>query len=271
MCSQCRAFITTKDKVCPYCNEPVGARAIDRRNPAPILGGLIPQARFLTALIATINIGLYLITVVYSMNSGRGGLMDIDGMTLARFGGKFGPGLQLGQWWRLVTAGYLHGGLFHILMNMWVLLDVGGQVEELYGANRMFVFYTIGTVGGFYLSSLWSAGLSIGASAGIMGLIGVMIAWGTTHRSAIGDAVRGQYIRWVIWILIIGLLPGFRVDNAAHLGGLAAGFGLAYLAGTPKYEGSPVEKMWRVAAGCCGLLTAACFLEMYLSFSQFAQ
>src|SRR5580693_962423 len=47
MCPQCRAFITSKDRVCPYCNEPVGPRAIDRRSPSPILGGLIPHARFL--------------------------------------------------------------------------------------------------------------------------------------------------------------------------------------------------------------------------------
>jgi rhomboid protease GluP len=223
-------------------------------------------------MISTINAGMYLITVVYSMNSGRGDFMGIDGLTLLRFGAKSRYEIQVaGEWWRLVTAGYLHGGLFHIFMNSWVLLDVGAQVEELYGAGRMFVFYTIATIGGFYLSCLWSPGLSIGASAGIMGLIGVMIAWGTTHRSAIGDAVRGQYIRWVIYMLIIGLLPGFNVDNAAHVGGLASGFGIAYLAGTQRYEGSPVEKLWKVAAALCILLTAACFLAMYLAFPKIAQ
>jgi rhomboid protease GluP len=198
--------------------------------------------------------------------------MNLDARTLVMFGAKFGPAIQLGQWWRLITAGYLHGGLFHIFMNSWVLLDVGAQVEEIYGAGRMFVFYTITTICGFYLSYLWSPMVpSMGASAGIMGFIGVMIAWGTTHRSAVGDAIRGQYIRWVIWMLIIGLLPGFSVDNAAHVGGLASGFAVAYVAGTQRYEGSPVEKLWRVAAACCGLLTAACFLEMYFSFSQFAR
>lgn len=273
MCPQCRAFITNKDKICPYCNEPVGQRAIDRRNPSPILGGLIPHARFLTVLISTINVGLFLITVLYSMRAGNSdAFMSLDVKTLVMFGAKFGPAIQVGQGWRLLTAGYLHGGFFHILMNSWVLLDVGAQVEEIYGAGRMFVFYTVATIFGFYLSYLWSPMVpSMGASAGIMGLIGVMIAWGTTHRSAIGDAVRGQYIRWVIWMLVIGLLPGFNVDNAAHVGGLASGFGIAYLAGTQRYEGSPVEKIWKVAAGCCGLFTAACFLAMYLSFSQFAQ
>ena len=73
MCPHCRAFITTKDRVCPYCNEAVGPRAADRREPSAILGGFIPHARFTTVLLVLINVGLYLITSVYSMRAGAGG------------------------------------------------------------------------------------------------------------------------------------------------------------------------------------------------------
>lgn len=272
MCPHCRAFITNKDRICPYCNEKVGARAIDRRTPGAILGGLIPQARFVTSTLLTINVGMFLLTVIYSMRSGNSSaLLNIDGRTLAYFGDKFPAAIQLGQWWRLVTAGYLHAGLFHIFMNMWVLLDVGSIVEEIYGPARMFVFYSLANIGGFYVSYLWSANPSMGASAAIMGLIAVMIAYGMQHRNAVGDAIKGQYIRWVIWILIIGLLPGFAIDNAAHIGGLIAGLIIGYLAGTPRYEGSPIEKVWKAAAALCVLLTAACFFEMYLSFAQLSR
>lgn len=272
MCPHCRAFITNKDKICPYCNEKVEARAVDRRNPGAILGGLIPHARFATTTLLTLNVGMFLLTVLYSMRSGNSSaLLNVDGRTLAYFGDKFPIEVRLGQWWRLVTAGYLHGGLFHIFMNMWVLLDVGSIVEELYGAARMFVYYTAANIAGFYLSYLWSPVPSMGASAAIMGLIGVMIAFGMQHRSAVGDAIKGQYIRWVIWILIIGLLPGFAVDNAAHIGGLIAGFGLAYLTGMPRYEGSPTERLWKIAAMLCIVLTAGCFFQMYLSFAQITQ
>ncbi len=272
MCPHCRAFITDKDRVCPYCNEKVGTRAIDRRSPGDLLGGLIPHARFVTTTLLTINVGMFLLTVIYSMRSGNGSaLLGVDGRTLAYFGDKFNPAIQLGQWWRLVIAGFLHGGLFHIFMNSWVLMDVGAMVEEIYGPARMFVIYTLANIGGFYLSYLWSPVPSMGASAAIMGLIAAMIAFGMQHRSAIGDAIKGQYIRWVIWILIIGLLPGFNVDNAAHIGGLIVGFAVGYLAGTPRYEGAPIEKLWKVAAAFCVLLTAGCFFEMYLSFSQFTQ
>ena len=71
-----------------------------------------------------------------------------------------------------MTAGFLHGGLLHIGMNSWVLFDLGAQVEEVYGASRLIVVYFMATVFGFLLSTFWTAALSVGASAGIMGLIG---------------------------------------------------------------------------------------------------
>src|SRR5215469_8805791 len=90
MCPHCRAFITTDDKVCPYCNERVGPRAIDRRSPAPLLGGFIPHARFLTTIILLINFGLYMVTTVYSMRLGNGSaFMSLDMQTLFEFGAKY--------------------------------------------------------------------------------------------------------------------------------------------------------------------------------------
>jgi membrane associated rhomboid family serine protease len=273
MCPNCRAFITNRDKVCPYCNEPVGPRAIDRREPGAILGGFIPHARFVTMMLLTINIGLYLATALYSMRTGQGGFMAIDGRTLLNFGAKFPIAiLRYGQWWRLVTAGFLHGGLLHIGMNMWVLFDVGAQVEEVYGGPRLLVIYFLGSVFGFLVSTFFSAALSVGASAGLMGMIGAMIALGVRNRhTSMGRAIRGMYVRWVVYILILGVLPGLHIDNAAHIGGLAAGYAVAYVAGTPRIETAWSERFWRLAAGVCVVLTAASFLMMYLWFSSSAQ
>ena len=96
---------------------------MDRRSPADLLGGLIPAARFTTSLILLINFGLYIACVVYAMQSGHSNGFDLDGRTIVRFGASYPPFNNAGQWWRLITAGFLHGGLMHILMNSWVLLD----------------------------------------------------------------------------------------------------------------------------------------------------
>jgi len=271
MCPHCRAFITTHDKVCPYCNERVGPRAAEGRTPGAVMGGFIPHARFITMIILTINVGLYLATVLASQQGGS--LGSVDGQTLLDFGAKYRTAiLGYGQWWRLVTAGFLHGGLLHIGMNSWVLFDLGAQVEETYGAARLIVIYFLATVLGFLLSTFWTVALSVGASAGIMGLLGAMIALGVRNRhTAAGSAVQGMYIRWAAYILILGVLPGLHIDNAAHIGGLVAGFAVAYLAGAPRIDSSTVERIWRALAGLCVTITAGCFLLMYLSFTSGAQ
>lgn len=264
MCPNCRAFITTSDKVCPYCDFKVGPRAIERRAPADVLGGLIPHARFTTVVILLINTGLYAAMAIHSMqSSGRGELMNLDLRTLDDFGAKFGPQIRAGEWWRLITAGFLHGGVLHILMNSWVLFDLGAQAEENYGTSRYLVIYLFTTITGFYGSFLWSPGtVSIGSSAGIFGLIGAMIALGVKDRSAYGAAVRSLYMRWAMYGLLMGLLPLFAVDNAAHIGGLIGGFVLAYLAGTPRLVGSG-ERVWKVAAGIAVAVTVVAFALMF--------
>lgn len=269
MCPHCRAFITTSDRICPYCDTKVGPRAIDRRPAAgELIGGFIPHARFTTILILTINFGLYAATALYSMKLGNPSLTDIDPRTLFQFGAKYREAIFLGQWWRLVTAGFLHGGLLHILMNSWVLFDLGAAIEEAYGPKRLVVIYFASTVFGFLLSTLWSPVLSIGASAGVFGLIGAMIALGMKSQSPFGAAIKGLYIRYAIYGLIFGLLPFFQVDNAAHIGGLAAGFVTAYIAGTPRLIDDWREKFWLGAAIASIVITAWSFLQMFLWFNS---
>jgi len=262
MCPHCRAFITTDDRVCPYCHEKVGPRAIDRREPGAILGGFIPHARYTTIIILVINFGMFLATMALSSSVGQNYALNLLG---AKNGILI---LRYHQYWRLVTAGFLHGGWIHILMNSWVLFDLGAQVEEVYGTSRMIVLYFITTICGFLASTFWSPFVpSVGSSAGIFGLIGAMIALGVRHRSALGDHIRALYTRWAIYGLIFGLLPFFAVDNAAHLGGLASGFCVGYVAGLPRISTGINEKLWRILSfGCLGL-TALSFLEMYLWFA----
>ena len=265
MCPHCRAFITTSDRVCPYCNERVGPRAVDLRNTGEMIAGWIPQARFATTLIIVINVGLYLATSMFP-----GGTSNP--YVLFAFGAKETQAIfQDHEWWRLITAGFLHGGLTHIFMNMWVMLDLGAQIEMIYGIARLIVFYVVTTICGFLLSAWWSPALSIGASAALFGYIGAMIALGVANPSSVGREIKKLYLRWAIYGLAFGFIPIFRTDNAAHLGGLASGFILGYVAGIPAHSSYLRERFWHIAAWTCGALTLVSFYEVYLHFPHLRQ
>src|SRR5579872_367237 len=251
MCPNCRAFVTTSDRKCPYCEVPLGPRAIDRRNPGEILGGLIPHARFTTTMILLVLFRSY--------------AADYFDPQVQRWGASMPATVMDGQWWRLITAGFLHGGVLHIVMNSWALYVVGAEVEQLFGASRMIVFYFLSTVSGFYLSS-HSGHYSVGSSAGIFGLIGAMIAFGVTDKTHFGSLVKGYYTQWLIWGVIISFMPG--VDFMAHLGGFAGGFVAAFLASTPRARMMWKEPLIRALAGICVVLTAVAFGMLYLAISQ---
>jgi rhomboid protease GluP len=264
MCPNCRAFITVDDKVCPYCDVPVGPRAVDRRSPGTLLGGLIPAAQFVTVTILTLNVGMFIVTILASMKQGNpSALMGLDVITLTKFGAARPDAIfQFDQWWRLITAGFLHGGLMHILFNSWALMDVGAHAEVVYGQKRMTCIYLLSTMGGFMASMFWTRGISVGASAGLFGLIGAMIAMGIIHKTHEAAMIKQMYIRWAIYGLLFGLLP-LRIDNAAHLGGLATGFLVAWVAGTPKLlDTHPVERFWKVATVVLVGLAGVAFAKM---------
>jgi rhomboid protease GluP len=259
MCPNCRAFITNSDRTCPYCNERVGPRAIDVRAPGDVLGGLIPQAHFTTVLIMVINFGLFGATLWLQKTMGETG-------ALWALGAKYGPSIWRNhEWWRLVTAGFLHGGWLHILMNSWVMYDLGAQTEQVYSTPRFLVIYFVGTVAGFYVSAYVNPGVSIGASAGIMGLIGAMIAFGVANRTAMGVAIRNFYLRWVMYVLVMGFMVS-ATDNWAHIGGLAGGFAVGYVAGTPVHSSAAREGIWRALAALCVVTTIFCFFMVYTHF-----
>ena len=151
--------------------------------------------------------------------------------TLFEFGAKYGPAIGAGQWWRLVTAGFLHGGILHILMNSWVLFDLGAQVEELYGGARMLVIYFVANVVGFYFSALWRPETpSVGASAALFGMVGAMLALASGIKAA--DGRYGSQRLRPLSRVPAALQPHAGVDMAAHIGGLVGGFGLAICRGT---------------------------------------
>ena len=164
---------------------------------------------------------------------GEGGglriLWGLGGEPQYRLGASFGPAIFYGhEWWRLITAQFLHGGLIHIGFNMMALLQIGPAVEEVYGSARyLFLYIVTGAFG--YLLSAATGHFSIGASAGLLGLVGLLLAITTKRGGAYMRDLRSRLITAVVFLFVLGFTGFMAMDNWAHGGGLAAGFVLGKL------------------------------------------
>ena len=268
MCPHCRALIDRDAKVCPLCGETVGAARARGGNSTPgRIMGVLPIPTTASSVVVVANLALYVLSWYMTQNSaatqlyGAPAMGGIDGQVLMRLGAK-SPYILAGQWWRLVTAMFLHAGLLHIGMNMWCLVDLGPEVESLFSATKFTVLYLVTGVLGFVLSLWWSPfGMSVGASGAIMGLIGILIG-ASFHHGHMGKEYRSQLWKWVIYIAIFGIF--FNVDNAAHIGGLVSGLALGYLIPEGEPATRPSENLWNTLAVLSVLIIAASFGLMTL-------
>jgi rhomboid protease GluP len=143
--------------------------------------------------------------------------------SLIRHGAFYGPLVADGEYYRLVTYAFLHGGLMHIGFNMFALYQVGSYVEALLGSARMALVYIISLLGAavaIYVFSFDS--VTVGASGAIFGLFGALVAVGLRLGKR-GRALISQTLP----IILLNLAIGFAVPNissAGHLGGLISGF-----------------------------------------------
>lgn len=236
-----------RPQLCPACGTLVGASAtrchqcgasltFSMAAASKSLERLLPTASPATYGILALSCLFYGVSLVATMRATglqpppSGGLFallgigGINGDVLQRLGASLPLPYDLAQPWRFVMAVFLHGSLMHIIFNMWVLMDIGPQIEELYGSARFLFIYVLTGIGGYVLSSL-RGHFSVGGSGALLGLIGVMLAITSGRRSASMQMMRSQIIRWLIYIAVWGFLfPG--IDNFAHFGGFIAGFGL---------------------------------------------
>jgi rhomboid protease GluP len=263
MCPHCRALIDRDAKTCPLCGEATGpTRARGGSSPGRIMG-VIPIPTTASSVMVAINLALYAIEWYMTQNSGSTLSMGgISGEVLFRLGAKSPEIILDHQWWRLVTAMFLHMDLLHIGMNLWCLVDLGPEVESLFNTTKFIVLYLATGVAGFALSLWWSPFIpSAGASGAIMGLIGILIG-ASFHHGGMGKDYRRQLWRWVIYIAIFGIF--FSVDNAAHFGGLVSGLALGYFIPEGEPTTRPSENLWNALAVVSVLIIGASFALMAL-------
>jgi rhomboid protease GluP len=145
-----------------------------------------------------------------------------------RWGADFGPLTTHGQWWRLVTAAFVHGSFVHLLMNMLILLSIGLFTERLFGRVGFIVLYLFAGIGGNLASlALHPFTVAMGASGAIFGLYGGLLAVLLLHRNTVPRPRIIAIAKSAAIFIAINLLYGLsqsNVDMAAHIGGLASGF-----------------------------------------------
>jgi rhomboid protease GluP len=158
-------------------------------------------------------------------------------VTLIRFGAKFQPLIIQGEYWRLMTANFIHIGILHLALNSYALYLFGLQVERRFGRSRFIVLYLLSGLGGAILSYIGSSSLSAGASGAIFGLIGATTVYYATYRDAFGVQGRRQ-LSSLLLVMGYNLLWGLmnpRIDNLGHVGGLVTGLALGW-ALCPRYS-----------------------------------
>ena len=275
-----------RPRLCPACGTLVGAASsrchqcgasmtFSMAAAGRSLGRFLPATSPVTYAVLTLCSLLYVVSLLATMRrsgfqaptGGLGaifGLGGIDSAILERMGASLPLPYDIAQPWRLVTAVFLHASLLHIGFNMWILMDLGPILEELYGSARFFFMFTVTGIAGYVASSV-AGHFSVGASGALLGMIGVLLALTTSRQSVGMRMLRSQLLYWLVYIAVTGfLLPG--VDNYAHIGGFVSGF----LLGKLMIDRPPADLSERRRANALGWVAGfavlASFAFMLLSY-----
>lgn len=232
---------------CPECTKAGKQQVYTRATMSALNRPIVTQA-----LIA-VNAAVFVAGLIYESSdalAGRGGFI-VDG-------GLFGPAVDDGEWWRIVTSGFLHGGLIHIGFNMYLLYQLGSILEQLLGRARFAaVYFTSLLCGSFGVLLLQPDALTVGASGAVFGLMGVLFL--AYREKGIDPFSTGIASTIGINLLLTFTIPGISIGG--HVGGLLGGLASAWLLfdggrtlGTTKAVGAVISL--GAAAFAAGLLIA---------------
>lgn len=282
-CGRQLSGFTFGKKICPWCKqheaEQRGEVVENARQPVmrtPWVRRGEP-AISLTQIIFGINAAVFL-----GMALAASSFLDFPPQELVRWGGNVGALTISGEWWRLLTNIFIHGGIIHIAFNMWCLWNLGQLAESLYGRCTYATIYLICGLGASLCSAGWHPYVpSVGASGAIFGLAGALIAAFKLGEFSVPRAALSGTLRslgaFVVYNLVFGFaLPG--IDNAAHIGGLVTGLivGALIAVVAPRHEDAPRRALvlgvvLAALAGCAMLLAHHYHVPLRLQRIHFAQ
>lgn len=131
--------------------------------------------------------------------------------------------------WRLLTAPLLHGNFLHFFMNALGLMYLGRRIEALARWPQVPLVFLFSAWMGGEISLLFGQGLSVGASGGLMGMLGFLLVFETMHQKLVPHRSRRRLVAAVVATAVMGIIGVQFIDNAAHGGGLLAGMLYAYV------------------------------------------
>jgi membrane associated rhomboid family serine protease len=175
-------------------------------------------------------------------------LLSTDGQAIYDLLQLDKPAVAAGEYWRLWTVTLLHGDFLHLAFNMYALYLAGTVVERWYGSIRFLIFYLACAAAGSVGSFVFGGDVpSVGASGAIFGLFGILLTAARIHHPV--DRQSRGIVSQLMFLVVINIVFGFAsngtIDNAAHLGGLAAGLWIGAL--VPPTGVPTMSSLWQRA------------------------
>jgi membrane associated rhomboid family serine protease len=218
ICPDCMVFAPVGIRCLEHAGRPQGAARMTtgvRRAAFEGTGALVTKAMI------AVNV------LVFLANLAQGASLNQNAGSIFLRGALYIPGgLDQGEWYRLITAAFLHANLFHLGMNMVVLWIVGAPVEQAIGRGRFLALYLVSGLAGSAGALLLSPdALTVGASGAIFGILGAALVLESQRNYVLG----GQAFGLIAFNLIITFTFSTYISIGGHLGGLVGG-GLSMLA-----------------------------------------
>jgi membrane associated rhomboid family serine protease len=249
------------DNTCPYC----GA---NNANPILRLKRAFAASEgswSLTAILIGINVFLFLLSCVQGLEPAHG--MEVakpTGELVFRLGVQDNDAIRAGQWWRIITAMFLHLGVIHLLFNCYILWITGRYLEEEFGARLMFIIYMVSGILGFVASYFADIGGG-GASGAIAGVMGAILA----RRWLLDGNFHHPMARYALILTLLtaafSFMPG--INHVAHGVGFIVGAGISALLSKVDVKRAGAVALL-VASGICMVVTVVALGLMLLSLPR---
>lgn len=296
VCRSCGAIVGAGESSCAVCGVPLTTtqtstpRITYDRETLRFARAVLNRSNNFTIVFLVANFFVFLLmwhTSGLSIKS----LWIFPGPLLIAYGAKLNALIdQKHEWWRFVTPIFVHGGLPHLLINMYSLWMVGPYVEKLYGSAKFVFFWVVTGIAGVVASYLTVVkpgsplanlsfifkvqdAASAGASGALFGLVGVLFVFGIKFRNELPEGFKRAFGTGLLPVIMINLLIGYLgrglIDNAAHLGGLTSGAALALMVSYRRPgERASVARAWNVLQVAALVLVTVSFLEVAKHFND---